>query len=290
LEFRAPATPQLARIVIDGAWDGHIDLARAVLLDVHAKWPQGEHVTAIATCGAFVRFEWPRAVPTQQDNRYPDQAAVRELDRAARPYCQQLLSDGLREKLAQHADYITIGIDTKKSKISTTQNYISEDHAELVYVADLRSDALHFTGKSYPTTSQQKGLVRITDLETHFTDLNGQSALILGCHDLTIFNPRSNAKAKSWRRDVKQEFKAIASRRQPVIVLHHPHTTVKRMTWRHAWEELRRNLPSVRSYLGTGCYSIRDPKNGFNRDDLDAVLRSTGSSDVMDIIVKLGRM
>jgi len=69
--------------------------------------------------------------------------------------------------------------------------------------ADLRSDALHFTGKSYPTTGQAKGLLRITNLETHFTDLNGQSALILGCHDLTIFSPRSNAKAKGWRSDVK---------------------------------------------------------------------------------------
>jgi len=40
LDFRVPTTPLFARIIIDGSWGGDIDLARAVLLDVHAKWPQ----------------------------------------------------------------------------------------------------------------------------------------------------------------------------------------------------------------------------------------------------------
>jgi hypothetical protein len=94
--------------------------------------------------------------------------------------------------------------------VSTTQNYIPEDHAELVYIADLRSGALQYTGKSYPTPKQAKGLLRIPDLETHFTDLNDQTALVLGCHDLTIFHPRSDAKAKGWRASIKKAFKKIA--------------------------------------------------------------------------------
>jgi hypothetical protein len=170
------------------------------------------------------------------------------------------------------------------------QNYIPDDHAELVYVADLRSGALHFTGKSYPTPNQARGLLRIADLETHFTDLNGQSALVLGCHDLTIFNPRSDAKAKGWRADVKKAFQTIASYRKPAIVLHHPHTAVQRMTWLLAWKELLRELPSVKSHLGKGCYSLRDPRNGQNRDALEAVLDSTKSPDVLDIVVQLGRI
>jgi hypothetical protein len=293
LDFRGPVAPgpRLARIVIDGPWGGEIDLARVLLLDVFEKWPEKVgRVTAIATCGAFVRFEWPSSIPRQQDNRFPREEAGEELDRSARRRCEELVSGGLREKLAQRADYLTIGIDTHKAKISVTQSHIPCNHAELVYVADLRSGALYFTGKSYPTSGQEKGLLRITDLKTHFTDLNGQSALILGCHDLTIFNPRSDATARGWRADVKKAFKKIASCRQPAIVLHHPHTTVKRLTWQHAWEGLHRELSSVRSYLGTGCYSIRDPKNGFDRDELDAVLEKTASPDVLNVVVQLGRI
>ena len=155
------------------------------------------------------------------------------------------------------------------------------------------SDRVHFTSlhrEIIPDRRTTKRTLRITDLETHFADLNGQSALILGCHDLTMFNPRSNATAKGWRADVEKAFKAIASRRKPTIVLHHPHTTVKQKTWSHAWNRLRRELPSVQSYLGTGCYSIRDPKNGFKRDEFDDVLKSTASPDVLDVVVQLGRM
>jgi hypothetical protein len=42
LDFRVPPTCRLARIVIDGPWRGDIDLARALLLDVCAKWPEGK--------------------------------------------------------------------------------------------------------------------------------------------------------------------------------------------------------------------------------------------------------
>ena len=138
-------------MVVDGPWLGDVDLARAVLLDVCANWTQGKRVQVIATCGAFVRFDWPPAVPKQKNNRVSNETAVKELDRAARRHCGQLLGYGLRERLSQHADYLTIGIDTKKSKISPTHNYILLDHAELCYVADLRSGALHFTSQGNHT-------------------------------------------------------------------------------------------------------------------------------------------
>jgi hypothetical protein len=290
LRFRTPSTARLARIAFDGPWAGDIGLARTLLADVCARWPSGIHVTALATCGAFLRFDWPTSMPRQRDNRFPDEDAVRELDRIARGHCEALLRGGLRQKLSRCADYLTIGIDSRKAKVSSTQNYIPEDHAELVYVVDLQSGAFHFTGKSYPTPNQARGLLRIADIDTHFTVLNGQTVMVLGCHDLTIFNPRSDAKAKGWRADVKSKFKKMASRRRPAIVLHHPHTTVKRKTWLVAWQALLRHLPSVKSHLGTGCYSLRDPVNGLNRDPQDAVLDSTKSADVLDIVVQLGRI
>jgi len=50
--------------------------------------------------------------------------------------------------------------------------------------------------------------------------------MVLGCHDLAIFNPRSK-NAKGWRKRINEEFKELARREKPIYVLHHPHTTVK---------------------------------------------------------------
>jgi hypothetical protein len=49
--------------------------------------------------------------------------------------------------------------------------------------------------------------MRNTILENHFLELGGNKTMILGCHDLTIFNHRSDAKATGWRLDVKRRFK-----------------------------------------------------------------------------------
>jgi hypothetical protein len=73
--------------------------------------------------------------------------------------------------------------------------------------------------------------------------------------------------------------------------LHHPHTAVKRMTWQHAWNGLRREVISVQSYLGTGCYTYRDSKNGFSRDSIGSVLVATGTQSdpgVVDVVVRRG--
>jgi hypothetical protein len=92
-----------------------------------------------------------------------------------------------------------------------------------------------------------------------------------------------------WRLKTKNEFKKLARQNTPTLVIHHPHTAVKRMTWVHAWGGLRRELPSVRSYIGTGCYSFRD-KNGANRDSLNDVLEATKSPDTVDIVVSIARL
>jgi hypothetical protein len=151
-----------------------------------------------------------------------------------------VLEDRLVKELKKFTDYITLGIDPKK--ISATQNYISEPHIELVFLKDLQRGNLYWTGKSYPTSAQQNGLVRITDLKTHFLNLDVGKVMILGCHDLSIFNPRS-INAKGWRRQVNVCFKKLSQQEKPVYVLHHPHTTVKKRTWLNAWNCLIRTLP-----------------------------------------------
>ena len=286
IEFDIPREPLLGRLAIDGDWRGELALARKLLQDVCAKWPVESRVLSLSTCGAYLRIPWPSGVKEQSNNFNPSPEAVRELEASGRAACGELLGDGVREALAKHADYLTIGVDTAKAQISMTGNRIREAHAELVYVANLRTGVLHFTGKSYPTVDQEEGLVRISDLNSHFVEMNGHMAVVLGCHDLTIFNRRSDSVTKRAERvAVKQQFKTLCDSKKPTIVLHHPHTTIKVSTWRDAWGGVAARVPTVRSYVGTGCYSHKD--DWANRHPRTAVLSSTKSRDVLDIVVQM---
>jgi hypothetical protein len=283
----APGAPKLARIAIDGHWRGDIDLARNLLRDICTKWPTEQRVLSLSTCGAFLTVNFPPGVTEQASNWFPTREAISEIDKATRPSCQALLDGGLWKELGRRADFLTIGVDTAKAKISRTGNRINDQHAELVYVANLKTGTLHLTGKSYPTTDQEGGLLRIADLESHFVDMNGVMAMVLGCHDLNIFSRRSDGTAKRFERvAVKKKFKELYEKRQPRVVLHHPHTTIKVGTWRDAWGGLKASgNRSAPSHLGTGCYSHKD--DWPNRNPLSAVLESTKSHDVLDIIVHL---
>jgi hypothetical protein len=286
LDFRVPEKAPLARIAIDGAWRGDGRFAKKLLDDIVRQWPSGVQVHCISTCGAFLTFDWPEKMPYQADNRFPDNEAIETLDGVARKRVQNLLDGGLRQRLAKFSKYLTVGIDSFKSKISSTDNYIPDNHAELVYIVNLQTSEMQMTGKSYPTTNQEGGLLRILDLDSHFAKLDGVPTMVLGCHDLTMFNARSDAKATGWRLKVKNDFKSCAMKHKPRWVLHHPHTTVNPRTWSMAWSGVLSELPSVASYLGTGCYSYLD-KNGLNRKPFQSVLDSTKSSDIADIVVRL---
>ena len=224
----------------------------------------------------------------------------------AKECINSVLNKDLCRKLSEVTDYITLGvdsfkekiseseaaldivkmesIDSFKKKISTTKN-INQPHIELVFLKDLRQDKLYWTGKSYPTIAQEKNLIRIADLETHFLDLDIGKVMILGCHDLTIFNPRSK-NAKNWRRDVNDEFKKLTEKKKPIYVLQHPHTTVKKRTWLNAWSGLRKTLPYVYvQYAGAGRYHESD-RECSKWDDLETVLKDTKNTFTIDFICR----
>ncbi len=210
------------------------------------------------------------------------------LQREGRKCCERVLQAPLIKALRTHADYVTLGVDTFKEKISFAQAYIPEPHAEMVFVVDLRDGTSHFTAKSYPTPGQEKGLLRNTNLRNHFLELNGTQAMVLGCHDLTIFNPRSDAKATGWRLNVKHKFKELSEEYKPRWVLHHPHTAVKRRTWLASWSGLTQSFPSVTACLGSGAFSMKD-KGWGERDSIHEVLASTKKGRVMDVVVRMAQ-
>jgi hypothetical protein len=168
-----------------------------------------------------------------------------------------------------NADCITIGIDSHSSK------NLRKPHVELV---GLKGDEWHFTGKIYPTVEQQKGLLR-SDFDSHFLEV-GERVMILGCHDLNIFNPRSIKTAKGWRKEVSDKFRDKAKEFSPEIVLHHPHYTDSFRIWLSAWRNLERELSSVNHYASSSVYF----RSRGERSDLNKVLRATKKGDVLDTV------
>jgi len=283
IEVREDPNPFLARVIIAGEWEGKPDEAKRLLEDIYEKWPKDKKVKFVMTCGGFIQFNWPQSISRKNigDNKNPNNQAIEILVKEAEK-CARYVLDGLNEKLRELTDYITLGIDSYKEKISTTQNYINQLHIELVFLKDLRQGNLYWTGKSYPTSSQQNGLVRIANLETHFFDLDIGKVMILGCHDLTIFNPRSK-NARGWRRNVNDDFKKLAKKEEPIYVLQHPHTTVKNRTWLNAWSGLIKTLPSVK-YAGSGRYYESDRERS-EWDTLGKVLKDTKNTKTIDFII-----
>jgi hypothetical protein len=285
IEVLPAQNPTYGRIVMEGAWSGDLNAARHLLGDVAMALPPNYRLTCLCTCGAFLRFDWPLELPDHGNWNPGGEIGV--LTAAAERAVRSVLTEDLIIRLQGHYDYLTLGVDTKKDKISTTHNIINQPHAELVCLVNLCDGTTHWTGKFYPTAQQERSIVRFPDLQSHFVNLNGDTVMVLGCHDLTVYSPRGQARAIGRRMQVGEEFRALARQERPAAVLHHPHTTVKCGTWRQQWSRLQDELSSVRQYLGTGAYSYQD--DGWDhRNDLARVIAATQHGDIFNIVVRLG--
>jgi hypothetical protein len=284
IEIKKDVDPFFARVIIVGPWKGEVSDAKTVLEKICDAWPENSAVKFLLTCGGFIQFDWPKTFMRQEisDNLDPNEQALREVFRVASQYVERVLDGGLRKRLSQYVDYLTLGVDSSKDRISMTKTFIGSLHCELVFLIGLKTGEIYFTGKSYPTNSQQRGLVRIADLQTHFLELVGiGKTMILGCHDLSIYSPRS-MNAKGWRRNLNREFRDLASKESPHVVLHHPHTADAVMTWLPMWSCLQRNLPSVQLFAGAGRYYNKEKAP---RSNLNKVLRAGLRGNSIDFIV-----
>ena len=283
IEIRKDSDAKLARIVISGEWKGELSTSRKLLNEVCRNWPSDERVYCLITCGAFLNFDWPKNLKNVKDNKNPDLKSLYELYSEAEKHCKLLINEEIRKKLFEHTDFITIGIDSYKDKISMSNVTIRQPHIELVALVDLNSNKYYWTGKSYPTTGQEDGLIRTPDLSTHFINLPFGKIMVLGCHDLNIFSPRGKAVTKfGWRKKVRKDFYDIAVKEKPSYVLHHPHTTDSSMIWAAAWSELNKALPSVSRYISAGRYF----RSGGERSNIFKVLNRTKKGHSIDFIVK----
>jgi hypothetical protein len=282
---RSEPNPKLARLIISGPWNAELTEARRILGRVCDIWPKDVRVQYFITCGGFMKFKLPNDLEKEAKKSRKDYSCedINAIYQEAKAIAQNILGGGLRESLSNHAEYMTIGIDSEKVGISTTQTHIKETHAELVLLIGLKTKIHYCTGKSYPTNNQQKTLVRISDLSSHFPDIpNSPKLMVLGCHDLAIFSPRSD-NSKGERRALRDRFRQMAIEKQPEVVLQHPHTADSTRTWSAMWKKMGKMLPSVRLYGGAGRYHN---KARGQRSPLNEVLQKTKRGPSLDFIVR----
>jgi len=281
--------PFLGRIIIASDWDAKVETAKKVLRKVCLKWPANKKVRFLITCGAFLTFNWPRSISRKEvgDNKNPEPEVLRALKEKAEKQCKFLLDKKLRQKLCKHAEYITIGIDSHKQKISLSSVPIRVLHIELVALINLRNNKYYWVGKSYPTSGQEKGLVRWVNLADHFVDINNiGNVMILGCHDLNIFSRRGRKTTNAeWRQNVRSKFYELTKNNKPRIVLHHPHTTDSSKTWTAAWNELNNAAPKLTNFASAGrYYNAENP--GEERTELPKVRIKTKKGSTLDFVVR----
>ena len=232
----------------------------------------------IITPGGFLSFQFPKKLQAFEVADL-EQKHISELKSEAQKTIGQFLTSikgGTFKKLKATANYLTIGIDGRYSPNS--------QHIELVAVYDLHKEKIiHWTGKFYPTENQKRNLVKINDLNSHFIRLNNQNIIILGCHDLSVFNPRGQAKAKaeSWKRKTSQKFRKLCKQFKPDIILQHPHTTDTPNIWNLAWRTVEKEFPKVQ-HFASGIKYFNE--KGNPRGALEDVLVKTKKGDVTDFV------
>jgi hypothetical protein len=273
----------ITRLVLDGF--PKPDSAGLILAEALRRWPVGKTSKFLILPGGFAETGWPRDWQGKTGwNTQPQDA--QPLFQAAKQEIQRVITPELQKLAAGKVDFITIGIDV------CSEQGTAGPHAELIAVYDVKAkQVMGVTGKSYPLAMQQRTLVQVTDLDSHFFKMGKDTVLVLGCNDLNMFSPRAIANflpgSERWKRS--KAMRELTEKRQPTVVLHHPHATDTPKTWHPAWGGIRKTFTRLRDWAsGIGYYNYDQPDP---RQPLDTVLRQTRPDNgrVLDIVVNTDR-
>ncbi len=272
---------KIARLVLDGRYYDKYGnpifplIEKVIQVFLVCEYPKNTY-EFILTPGGFLSFDFPKPLRYNLDIKKAEIESMGLLQQQASSVIDSFFS-GLKpeifRKLKETANYFTIGIDGS--------NPINYQHTELVAVYDLKKEkVIRWTGKFYPTEVQKIDLIKVIDLDTHFIELNNQRVVILGCHDLNVFNPRgqANASPHGWKKQIADTFKAKCREFKPDIILQHPHTTDTPNIWNPAWRVVEKELPCVKHFASGIMYYNEDGV----RSSLAKVLEKTKKGDVMD--------
>ncbi len=269
--------PRMARVVVNGRAAFAQERAIRCLADVARAMKRGDkRFDIITTPGGFIeeRIEM-KAQPTGWD---APAAAFRAISANAERALQPFL-ESLRE-VELPADFLTLGVD-----VFLPDNPEEYANAQLVATIDLSAtNIVAWTGKSYPTLVEEKELVHETDLRSHLQELGKWRCLVLGCHDLNMFSPRSMATrdAKSSRGKRADELLKLAKAFDPQVVLQHPHNTDTPNIWMGGWAGVARAL-RAESYSSGIAYCW--PGHGKSRRaSLQETLERTKLGNIVDYV------
>lgn len=269
--------PRITRVVVDGRAAMKQKKALECLADVFkAMRRAGARTDIVTTPGGFMQLDLTlKAQPLGWQTPVSVLSTVSQaVEQSLNAFMTAL------GKLDPPASYMTLGIDCMLP---------NEEHeyanAQLVATIDLGSMTIvAWTGKSYPTISEEKELMHVTDLGSHLQKLGKWKCIVLGCHDLNMFSPRSvaNRDPKSPRGKRADEFTRQAVAFEPAVVLQHPHTTDTPNIWMGGWSGVNRSLKPI-TYASGICYFW--PGHGKkHRATLDEVLNRTRFGNVCDYV------
>lgn len=253
------------------------DCRRALLAACHGF---NRHLSVLQTPGGFLYdYQDLRKYISGRLSTYEHFLAI---TKNAEKIVSQLMEERpLKELLKIKTEFVTLGID-----VFDKDNFRIQ--AELVCTYNTNQEmVIYWTGKSYPTSEQEDSLIYCNNLETHFQKINGLSVLILGCHDLNLFSPRSRASVSkgSFRDKTISAMQALSDRFKPYVVLQHPHYTDSPNIWQLGWSGIKRWVPSARIYSSGIHYANREGKPP--RKPLQSILLRTAQGHVEDFIVPL---
>ena len=239
---------KIARLFVAGNFSRRFEDARRILKEVSEIDFKADY---FITPSAFIEMPWKFS----------------SFNEAAREAL--IWADELMKGIEINADHIFVGID------SYSASSLRRPHVELSVICS--PEPWHCTGKIYPIVEQEKGLIR-ADVESHFVDL-GERVAILCCHDLSIFNPRTDKVVTGWRKEVKEKFRSKTEEFRPEVCIHHTHYTDTHRTWLVSWRRFE-EVSGVKHYATSGVYY----REGGERAELDMVLENTKKGDVLDVI------
>lgn len=247
-----------------------------VLIDA-CEYFRAEPLSVLQTPGGFIRLKFPISnIPSGIDSRDAGFETIAKI--VACFVDEHIFSSKARKLLKIATRHLTLGVDVFDPK--------SDNHAELVGTYNTRTGRfVKWTGKSYPTCGQANSLIYCKDFSSHFQHFGTKRVLVLGCHDLNMFSPRSRTliSPEMYKAKAIVQVQKLANKFHPEIVLHHPHHTDRSKTWATGWAGVLRYLPQVKVYSSGINYEYR----GRRRQPLGVLLRKTMHGDVTDYIAPL---
>lgn len=257
-EFRGAVVASeftIARIAIRGRPPATVRAGRALLIHALRHWPEGVFAKFLLLPGGFVcrgfangwsgGWGWDSGEDALPRLRHEIADTVGEL-------VNDEVRGLARRKVSAHAFGIDIGPDEYTGAL-----------AELAVIYDVGLNEWHLTGKSLPR-GDQRHVVRVSDLGSHFIRVAGERVLVLGCHDLNIFSPRgrSTQRPRGHLASLRREMDTALSEFSPTVALQLPHGTDTPRTWTSAWNALGaktrlRAWASAIAYYRAGAGAVR---------------------------------